>query len=97
MSRKVEFALATRRAVTNFDNVVGALNELDDIFKGSGYTAGGTNPITAADLAGEDITPQDLANISTFTMNINLFLTGGEPANFDYAAKIDAFRTMPAS
>ena len=93
--RKVDFALTLRRKVTQLDELVTALNELENIFKNSGYDASSSDPITAADLEGHDMTPQDLASVSTFTANINLFLTGGDPLEFDYASKIDAFREMP--
>lgn len=94
-ARKVDFALAVRHKITQLDDLVTALNELDDIYKSSGYDTSGSNPITLEDLEGHDIKPQDLANVSTFIMNINLFLTGGDPLEFDYASKINAFREMP--
>lgn len=95
MSRKIEFALAARRAVSSLDNLVSSLNELDSIYKNSGYDSGGPNPITPADLGDCGVTPEDLASVSTFVENVNLFLNGGDPLEYDYAAKIDAFRTMP--
>jgi hypothetical protein len=93
--RKVDFALTARHKITQFDQLVADLNELDDIYKASGYDTGGSDPITLEDLEGHDITPQDLANVSIFTANVNLFLTGGDPLEFDYASKINTFREMP--
>lgn len=96
MSRKAQFAEAARRLITNFDDLTGLLNELDDIYRNSGYTPSGSDPITDSDLEGLGITVQDLANVSTFTENLSLFLNNGDPLQFNYAAKIDALRTMPS-
>ena len=95
MARKLQYAVAVRGAVTAYDDLVTKLNELADIFAGSGYDAGGSNPITTEDLAGTDVTPGDLAAVAVFVENINLFLNGDVPAVYDYGAAINAFRGIP--
>lgn len=93
-SRKVNFALAVRNAVTTLAEAAERIAELDSIWVASGYEASGSDPIVDEDIAGRDITAQDLANASTFAENLALFLTNGEPMQFDYAGAIDAFRRM---
>jgi len=91
-SRKVDMALAMRDGIGQFADVVQRIQELDDIFEDSGYTAGGTNPITDADISAHDLTAADLANFHTFRLQLNKFLNNQVPAQFDYWAAINAFR-----
>ena len=93
-SRKVDYALAARSAVTAFAEATERIGELYEIFTDSGYDTTGANPITDEDIEGHDITAQDLANFATFAENVTLFLNDGEPMSFDYASKINAFRGM---
>lgn len=93
-SRKVDFALATRDAVTAFAEAVERVGELHEIFTDSGYDSTGTDPIIDEQIAGHDITAQDLANFAAFAANVALFLNNGDPAQVDYASKINAFRGM---
>lgn len=95
MTRKLNFALTIRGKITQLDRLVADLNKLDEIYKDSGYRLEGINPIIEADLVGHDITPQDLANVSVFIENVNLFLNGGDPLVFDYSSKINMLRNMP--
>lgn len=96
MSRKLEYAIAAQNAITTLDDLISRLNELDDIFINSGYNAKGSNPITASDLGATSLKPQDLANISAFVKNIDLFLNAGDPLKFNYAGAINALRNMPS-
>ena len=93
-SRKVDFALAVRKAVTALAEAAERIQELDDIYGDSGYDSGGSDPITDEDIAGHDITASDLANASTLAANLALFLNDGSPMQFDYASRINAFRGM---
>ena len=93
-SRKVNFALAARDAVTAFAEAVERVGELAEIFADSGYDSQGSNSIIDDDLAGHDITAADLANFAAFAANVALFLNDGDPAQVDYASKINAFRGM---
>lgn len=94
VSRKEDFALAVRTAVTALAEAAERIAELDAIYMDSGYDSGGTNPITDEDLTGHDMTAQDLANASTFATNLALFLSDGDPMVFDYASAINKFRDM---
>lgn len=44
-SRKVDFALAVRKAVTALAEATERITELDEIFTDSGYDSGGSDPI----------------------------------------------------
>ena len=94
-SRKITISLAIRSAITNLDNLVTKLNELDDIFINSGYDSGGTNPIVDENIEGHDMVAADLAAAHTFVTQLNLFLNDGSPIQFDYTSAIDKFRNMP--
>ena len=93
-SRKVNFALAARAAVTALAEAAERIAELDDIFQDSNYYSGASNEIVNADLEGHDITAQDLNNVSMFATNLAEFLNYGTPLQFDYLAAINAFRGM---
>jgi len=93
-SRKVDFALAARAAVTDFSEAVERIGELHAIFTDSGYDATGIDSIENEDIEGHDITATDLANFAAFAANVALFLNNGDPAQVDYASKINAFRGM---
>jgi len=93
-SRKVDYALAVREAVTALAEAAERIAELDTIFTDSGYDPGGANPILGEDIDGHDITVADLTNASTFATNLSLFLNKGDPMIFDYASAINAFRGM---
>jgi hypothetical protein len=92
--RKVDYALAQRDAITAFAEAAERIAELDAIYKNSGYDGGGSDPIDDDDLISFDITAQNLANASTFAVNLALFLNNGVPLVFDYASAINAFRGM---
>lgn len=92
--RKIDFALATRAAITAFAEAVERIGELDSIFVNSEYESDGANEIIAGDLMGHDITVGDLANAHTFAVQLALFLNDGTPMQVDYASKINAFRNM---
>lgn len=95
MSRKVEFAKTVRRRVTEFDDMVTKLEELDSIFTASGYESGGTDEITDTDIEELDVDATDLANFHTFVVQIGNFLDNGTPTQYDYRSALDAFREMP--
>lgn len=92
-SRKVDVALAIRNAIGTFADNVQRIQELDDIFVGSGYDSGGGNPITDEDIVAHDLTATDLANCHTFRLQIDKFLGNQVPIQFDYWASINALRT----
>ena len=93
-SRKVDFALAVRSSISSFAQAADRLAYLDQIYQDSGYNAGGSDPITDADLTGHDITATDLANISTFATQLTLFLNNGSPIQYDYKVYINKLRSM---
>jgi len=93
-SRKVDFALSVRAAVTAFVGVVERLNELNEIYADSGYDSGGINPIADSDLEEHDITVQNLADTSVLADNVVLFLNAGTPLKLDYQSTINKFRGM---
>ena len=93
--RKQEFATAVRARISQFDDLVSKMIELDDIYTASEYNLGGSNEITVEDLENLDMAPTDLANISYFVEQIKLFLNNGDPAQVDYASHINRLRSMP--
>ena len=92
--RKVDYALAARAAVTAIAEAVERVGELHEIFTDSGYNSGGSDPIEDADLAGHNMTAQDMANFATFATNLALFMNNGDPAQVDYQSHINKFRNM---
>jgi len=95
MTRKLEFAESARRQITELDDLITKMNELRNIFIDSGYVASGSDPITDTDLDSLGMTKANLTAFDTFVENVNLFLSGGDPLEYNYAAAINAFRGMP--
>ena len=92
-SRKVQTALAMRDVIGSFADVIQRIQELTDIFVGSGYDAGGSNPVVDEDVIAHDLTAAGLASVLTFRTQIDEFLNGGVPVVYDYQAAINALRS----
>ena len=86
--RKVDLALASQAVITQFAEAAERIAEIDAIFTDRGYGAGGSDPITDADLEGHEITAAQLAAVHTFAGALDTFIT---PA---YAAAINRFRSV---
>lgn len=86
--RKVDWALASRAAITALAESVERIGELDAIGTDSGYDSGGTDPITDADLEGHDITAAQLAAVHSFAGQLDAFITP------TIAAAINRFRNV---
>lgn len=91
-TRKQEYALSVRAAVTAFADAAATIAKLDDIYIDSGFDSEGEDPITEVDLVGLKVTVGNLASASVFANNLGLFLNAGDPLVFDYASAINKFR-----
>lgn len=93
--RKVDFALAVRATATKLAVVLDEIDSLAGIFIASGYAAGGSNPITDADLTGFDITVGQLAQFTVLAVNFRKFVSNdGTAVVADYRSQLDAFREV---
>jgi hypothetical protein len=93
MSRKTDLVTNTVRCITNIANTRDTLVRNIELFVDNGYTSGGSNPLTDAELETFDLTYAQFASIKDFSDAFETFLAAN---NREMEKIINIIRTVIA-